>query len=332
MIKALRHLLYLPILLVRLWKASRRQKKFMQLTLEKDLFESEKTNDGSLSEFDYKKIRTYYGWAVPAILGEAFCMLREASMQAQERYALTYLGALTGLFDDFFDEKEKPLEEIHEMLQRPETCKGTSSHDKLFLCLYSKTLTHCANIHLLKENAKPVIDVQIKSKEQTKQNLKLTTIKKLTMDKGGYSLLFYRAAFTETATQAEQKMYYLLGGVGQLENDIFDIYKDRENGIQTLATASTYIPALREQYVELMRETQALVSDMHFSKRSKKNFLRFISLIMCRALVCLDFLEEAQETTRGIFQLHNYTRRQLICDMGKFANNLKLLRYYMRYA
>jgi len=59
-----------------------------------------------------KKIHTYYGLSVPAFLGEYFCLLRGKMMSDSERYPLTYLGALTGFFDDFFDEKNTPNDHI----------------------------------------------------------------------------------------------------------------------------------------------------------------------------------------------------------------------------
>ena len=82
-----------------------RQNKFIQKNINPLLDEAKKINDGNLEENDLKKITGYYGLAVPAILGEAFCTLRGKKMTDKERLASTCQGAMTGLGDDFFDKQ-----------------------------------------------------------------------------------------------------------------------------------------------------------------------------------------------------------------------------------
>jgi hypothetical protein len=50
-------------------------KKHLQQNILPLLNVAKQSNDGSLDESDFKKITHYYGLAVPAILGEAFCAL-----------------------------------------------------------------------------------------------------------------------------------------------------------------------------------------------------------------------------------------------------------------
>ena len=49
------------------------QKNFIQKNINPFVDEAKKMTDDSLDENDLKKITGYYGLAVPAILGEAFC-------------------------------------------------------------------------------------------------------------------------------------------------------------------------------------------------------------------------------------------------------------------
>jgi hypothetical protein len=79
------------------------QRKFISDEIAPILKDARRHNDGTLDETDFKKITHYYGWAVPAILGAAFCELRGTEMSVEERWASTCQGAMTGLFDDFFD-------------------------------------------------------------------------------------------------------------------------------------------------------------------------------------------------------------------------------------
>ncbi|MBK6964769.1 MAG: hypothetical protein IPH20_12720 [Bacteroidales bacterium] len=114
-------------------------------------------------------------------------------------------------------------------------------------------------------------------------------------------------------------MLFSLGGISQLENDLFDVYKDFCNGIKTLATTENSIVRLRKYYKGLVEETFALVHLTSFPDEHKKKFLRFIALIISRGFVCLDLLEN-RKGNESCFSLPEYKRHELICDMDKPGN------------
>ena len=55
--------------------------------------------------------------------------------------------------------------------------------------------------------------------------------------------------------------------------------------------------------------------------------MRFICTIIFRGLVCLDCLEKNEKRSNGLFSVNDYTRKQLICDMEKFKNQVHMIRY-----
>ena len=290
---------------------------------------SEIKRDGSLTDKDVKKIMSYYGLAVPAFLGEGFCLLRGKQMTATERHQLTYLGALTGLFDDFFDEKHMTKAHILELLNAPEKALPANAHETLFLRFYNKALAG-NNPVLIKEYFNKVFDAQVLSEKQKNSKIHTEEIKAITFQKGGISILFYRSVFEEMVTADEYKLLYALGALGQLENDIFDVYKDHQESIKTLATTTTSISSLKEMYVSLFSEVLTLLEHTDFAASNKKRFAAFVSLIGARGLVCLDLLQQAEKTTGGIFKLDTYTRKQLICDMDTRISQCRLVKYYSK--
>ena len=108
------------------------QKKFWKQTFEPILAESRKTNDGSLDADDLRKI-SLYGITIPALMGDAFCLLRNRPMTRQERLTMTALGAITGLFDDFFDKRNLSLTEIKSLLENPDQPVLNDSYEKLMI-------------------------------------------------------------------------------------------------------------------------------------------------------------------------------------------------------
>jgi hypothetical protein len=318
----------LPETLRQLRRYFRRQEEFIRHSLAVDIREIKKVNDGSLSEKDFRKIFNYYGLAVPAVLGEGYCLLRGKEMSLSERDRLTYMGALTGLFDDFFDEKETPELHIRELINNPAPSLAYNSYEELFLSFYLKALERPGS-ETVKELLNRVCDAQLRSIKQKDPGISKEDIKSITLEKGGASLLFYRCAFPGEPGENEQKMLCLLGGLGQLENDIFDIYKDYQAHIRTLATTAKEISELRSFYISLMKDVYRMLDQTAYYRKNKKKFARLLSLISSRGLVCLDHLKKQENLGGGNFQPAAYPRGKLICDMEKTGNRLKLFRYYL---
>ncbi len=326
----LSNLIKLPGLFQSVYRNARVQKQFIRQILEPDLAKSRREHDDSLNDADFRKITQYYGFAVPAILGEGFCLLRGRELEKQERIALTYLGALTGLFDDFFDEKQLSDHYLKTLMDFPDEAETRNANERLFVGFVIQALQHSPEPRTLKQAAFKVYEAQVLSKKQKDPAIGRDEIRDITLQKGGFSILFYRSAFQQGTSEAEKQMLYHLGGLGQLENDIFDIYKDHVNGIQTLATTTDHIGDLREAYGSLLKKVIGLVHQTAFPVQNKKKFLRFVALIVSRGFVCLDFLEKSEKRTRHTFLLKAYDKKDLICDMGTFKNNLKLLYYYLK--
>ena len=163
--------LHTPGILLTLLRNVKRQRQFINDSLGAELEAAEKTNDGSLGNDDFKKITGYYGLSVPAILGEALCTLRGEKMSLQERMALTCQGAMTGLFDDFFDKEMMADDAVKTFMERPQELSGQNSRQKLFLQFYIKALQYAHDPKLMLYYLRKVYDAQIESKKQSYQGL-----------------------------------------------------------------------------------------------------------------------------------------------------------------
>lgn len=326
MINYIKNIIKLPGLYHSFIKNSKYQRRFLKITIANAITESRKTNDNSLDDQDYRKINLY-GYAVPAMLGEAYCSLRGRGMLLKERLAITYLGAITGLFDDFFDKKNIAESHIKKLIENANDLIGNNANERLFLDFYRNALQNSADVNQVKSYFLKVHDAQILSKRQQSPDIELDEIKNITFQKGGVSMLLYRSTFSESIGRKEEMMLYKLGSLGQLENDIFDVYKDYKEGIKTLATTETSISNLRNTYKSLMEETFSLVRQTNYPDLNKRRFLRIISLVMCRGYVCLDMLEKNEKSTRNVFSIPDYEKRNLICDMENPVSLLKLIDY-----
>ncbi len=330
MIKTIGNVSSLPGLLLFLLKSFYKQSRFIKIHIDPVLKDFQGKTDTHLTKKDLYKIKKYYGFAVPAILGEAFCLLRGQTLSKKERLALSCLGASTGLYDDFFDDSSMSLDHIKSLTINPEETLAENNRELLFIKFYLKALANAPYPELLLKKAKDVFDAQVLSKQQTDANITIENIQSITYQKGGVSLLLYRSVLNYFTPPEEEQLLYALGKIMQLENDIFDVYKDRENGIKTLITTENKIANLRANYIELYNEVAELLQQTSFPKRNKKLFIRYVSLIILRGLVCLDCLEKNELQSDNQFRVEKYSRAQLICDMEKTSNLGKVLRYYVQ--
>ncbi len=244
--------------------------------------------------------------------------------QTQRETALLFCG-LTPLFDDLFDEMQYTAEEIA-LLSQKKIQRG-NLHEKICIALFEQIEQR--NGHLDWTNIfQKVIDYQVISQKQFDENISRDEIIDITFGKGGYSLLLYlEAILPKGYSEAEAEAVYLMGAVIQLTNDIFDTFKDRNEGIFTLATSTQDIYALRKYYDAEVAKNIAQFEALPYPKQNIKDFLLQYRLIISRGWVALDQLQALQTQSNGVFKLQEYTRKQLICDMELWKNIKKSLRY-----
>ena len=331
MINYFRNLFIFLQVKTRLSTELRTQRKFILSSLKMDINESKLTNDDSLDEVDFKKMTDYYGLAVPVMIGESFCKLRGKKMAEKERLALTYLGGLTGLFDDFFDRKDIPENYIKSLLTQPHEMEGDNSGEKLILKLYLKSLLNASDPERLTDYSLKIFKAQVLSKEQLRLDVSIDEIKDITFQKGGHSVLFYLCSFKEEISETEKNLFYKSGGIWQIENDILDVYKDFKAGIKTMVTTETCINNLRTTYIRQVDQLIHLVKQTDYPLSNKRRFLESIILFISIGFVGLDVLEKNEKKTNNIFRLEKYERKGLICDLEKPVNILKAIHYFLKY-
>ncbi len=320
----------LPAIFIKLISDLHKQKKFMRKYVAPVLYQAKSTNDGTLTEKDFLKINKYYGLAVPAILGEAFCTLRGVPMCESERWSSTSQGIITGLFDDFFDDIRLPEEQIVNMVEKPESIIPQSSNEKLFLDFYLLSLQKASHPELIKKQLLLVHHAQVASVEQENPEIDKERIWEITRLKGGDSVLFYRTAYDNLLVKGEEEALFQLGSLMQLENDIFDIYKDAKAKIATLPTTLPKVIELRQLYEAQINLLIELCYKMDYPEKQVKQFLNRVMPVINRGFVCLDQYQRLEKNNGDVFDTASFSRKQLICDMEKPENLLRTIRYQLK--
>jgi hypothetical protein len=251
-------------------------------------------------------------------------------MTENERFCLTFLGGISGMLDDLFDDPEKQANHLEKFILQPESLKPSDTYESLLLHFYLLGLKHSENPGLLKKQALKVFKSQQKSKDQQNFGNSPQAIQDITYTKGGASFIFYRLCLSNPLQEKEKKLLSHLGGLMQLGNDIFDVWEDRQTGTKTAATICTDIPELRREFINEMRFTFKVARETDFRKDQVENFLQSTSLALSRILVCLDQFEKLQLSSGNQFLIEKYSRQQMICDMQKPKNQFKAINYALK--
>ena len=310
----------------------RRQKSYVRKVLEPDISEAKKNNDGSLDEEDFQKIREYYGFGVPAIVGEGFCTLRGKAMGQKERMANSCQGALTGLYDDFFDKTNVDTDDILKMMADPAGYEATTSLERLFIHFLKRVHENLPDANRFNQAFQNVYEAQVETGQQLNESTSYDQIREITYKKGGHSLLFYRSVFENAMSKAERDAMYNVGALMQLGNDIFDVWKDKPQQIKTLVTTCRNIDDVRSLFNEQLKKSISLVYQTGFPEKNINAYLHKLLLGISRCWVCMDQLEQLEAKTDGIFTPSEYSRDEMVCDMEKPVNMLKSIRYYLSYS
>lgn len=291
--------------------------------LKKQIKEIENGNNEQLT--DYHKRFRFYTIGIGTIFIFWLETLRNQRItKTQREIALLFCG-LTPLFDDLFDDMAYTKEEIY-LLARKKIQRG-NLHEKICIALFEQIEQRNAYSDWINIFQK-VIDAQLFSKKQFDKSISCDEIIDITFAKGGYSLsLYLEAILPKSYSSTEAEAFYQMGGIIQLTDDIFDIFEDYNAGILTLATTTKDMNVLRQYYDIEVNKNIAQFEALPYPKRNIDNFLLQYRLIISRGWVALDQLQALQMENQGIFQLQNYTRKQLICDMELLKNIKKSLVY-----
>lgn len=309
----------------------RKQKQFVRKNLSPILDKYERESD--LSQYNKYKIVHYYSLGVVVMLGNCFCILRGKPLTVKERKSLTYMAAISTLYDDFFDQTGHSKQEIEKMTYQPESFIPSTPREAFFNELTNSAVNCVGSKELLDLTREKLLTVQWRSKKQTEKSaFSWDELKQNTMEKGGWSFLFYRSALAHQISTQEKTIIFKIGGVLQYSNDIFDIHKDYQDHIFTQANSVEDINLVAQDFKQEMESVFDLCKTTEYTDATINSFLQSFKLICARTLVALEQLQNLQRSKGGVFKMQELSRTELICDMEKPANLLRMVSRYLTLA
>jgi len=289
--------------------------------IDQHIAELELECDGELSKAERKKIISRQILFVP-VIAEAFARLHHNKTNAAEQKRLLYFFINSSLFDDFTDEQ----------LLTPLQIAGISFDDKftphhfrerLFLHIKKQLNNFAQHKSGYTAIQKAVFESQMDSEQQLNPSTPNEQLLAISLAKGGYAVELCSYYTNQNITATERQCWYQLGAMIQLSNDIFDIYKDVQQGIHTYPNRCTNMNELSNEYIKEVRLLHQYINALEVSSYKKIQLTTALSVIIALGFTAITQLKKLQGNNSVIAPWESFQRSQLICDMEKLPNMLR---------
>jgi len=282
--------------------------------------------NGKFEPTTFKKIKKFQG-IQQFIINDSFANFENRTTNTKERENNKLYFILASLYDDLMDENIVSQAVLNEMFLHPEKANPNSFSETVLIDTHLKLLSRVYDKEAYQKVLNNIHQAQIDSLEQLKNDISLQRILSITERKGGYSLLMCRQ-YIEMATKENiDNCWYQLGGMIQMTNDLFDIYKDTMAGIHTFANTQNEFEKIRDQYISQVHKYNQSIEKLEYNDSKKLKFQIKLSLIPALGYVALENLKQLQGKADILKPFKDYARKDLIVDMEKVKNIIKLIKF-----
>lgn len=261
-----------------------------------------------------KRIKLYV--VISSFTIKWLCTLRGYKPTKDEVVRSHRLAALIPLLDDLSDTHHMSSSEIRKYVL---TDNVTDGKIDLVKKLYNSLVSECG------ESFVQCIDTAALAQDASMKQMQPEVISEnelheITYNKGSLSLLLYRKILSHAEVEGESEAISQLGYLLQYLNDMFDIFKDRNEKQQTLFTKYPDIKAREKEFSEILYSVKSQIMNLPSSPKNKRNCLAQLYTVTSRGNVMMNQLLQCEELTHNTFLIESYTRQQLVCDMEKWEN------------
>ncbi len=186
-----------------------------------------------LSKKEKKKVDFYYPLFNHIVNCENYLCIKGRRLTLEESKRLAIISAMATLYDDLIDEENWEKEQYYQILNRTLPSTMQTPKVKLIFALDDELHQIWQPTLQYKEALKLAIEWQVISSKQLQSNISLKEVLHISENKCGNSSLLWASIMDDNWLQVDVNFIYQSGYVGQMVNDLFDAFKDREDGVYT---------------------------------------------------------------------------------------------------
>ncbi|MEC5145690.1 hypothetical protein [Chitinophaga sp. 212800010-3] len=303
-----------------------RRKKEMQWA-ETCLARLESTAGTVLPEDARKKVLTAYSIYLPMVI-DAFATLRGRPTSQGERTRMLQYFICSTTFDNFTDDEELTVAELNDIAFASESFMARTPQERLFLQSHMALRDFVKDQQHYGEVTRSLFQAQVNSVRQTDPGLTNEELYGITVGKGAFAVLLCNFYMDDMEISHNwQQCWFLLGGIIQLTNDLFDTFKDLQEGIQTLPTRMKDANQLYQTFKKMVDELEEEIAALPVPETRRRKFRLNMMAICSFGDMALRQFRTIQQQQNVMPDLHTLPRKALIIDMEKPGNIWHCMRF-----
>ncbi len=304
------------------------QYKYVQSTIKPLVLECCNKASFTLSKPHARELFRTYPLYTVCCNAENFLILKNRTINSNERKRITLGGIMASLSDELLDEDGWQLEDLIKLLNNEKQLNELSNRAQLLVLINEEfKKTGYINDGYLDQLQKAFY-VQATSAVQFNKDISFNEAASITKEKGGQANLLIGYLLDGKFSDLENKFIYQTGVLGQLMDDIYDIYEDLQQNINTAITKANSIEEMEAFFTEECRIMNSLVRQMPIPKKTQNKLIRYTTFIPACAFIALEQFKKVEKEFGGPpASWKTLPRKLLIVDMEKISNDIKMVKY-----
>jgi hypothetical protein len=279
----------------------------------------------SFSSKDIQRITKYYQLALNLVCDNLY-LLTGHRLSEQEKKSILLLSIFAPLFDNLFDEQILEYNKIEELILHPESYTPAHITDLIVHRLYLQVLEQLPERQAFIQSLQEVGHWEQESLKQFNKDIGEEELTSITYNKSYYSILLFCAVLKQSPGKEIESILYPVSGLMQLTNDVFDVWKDTQQGLHTIPTLFRNYEKLENIFLEEISAINHQVSLLAYPEKNRRNFLIRVHALHAMGWISLQQLKVVA-AGKPLIEL---SRKELVCDMDNWRQQLKWLKAVRR--
>jgi len=281
----------------------------------------------NLSAKEKKKVFFYYPLFNHIVNCENYLAIKGRRLTVDESKRLAIISVMATLYDDLIDEENWTKDQLFHVLDRTLPVNEQTVKVQLIFALDDELKKIWRPTQRYIDALRLAIEWQVISAKQLHEKISLNEVLHISEEKCGNSSLLWASIMDEDWNENDKRFIYQSGYVGQIVNDLFDAFKDREDGVTTIVRAAPSIATAQEIFMNECRKLHQYILACDEPQQRKLRTINRMAAIHSFALVSLEHLQHTEDTYGTPMDWSKPLRRELVTDMAFWSNKIKLLKY-----
>ncbi|MEI8203133.1 MAG: hypothetical protein WCH34_08995 [Bacteroidota bacterium] len=219
-----------------------------------------------------------YAVHIGGYFGEVLCTLYGIKFDKELRLRFARFAACTPLFDGLFDDLKGEPGHLKTLFDESQNKSPKNTIEEVFIKLSSPLSPVMRSNPFFNEMLEKMFEAQKRSLQQKSQTSSIEEIKNITFEKGGTGALLFLSLLESKPEKALIEAIYKVGAWVQVCDDVFDIERDRQEGIRTLPMIWNNPKIIKSNIILLQQQSFNAIMQTQFSLLNKIKTVRLLNI------------------------------------------------------